>query len=77
MLKSRHNFFFLSITDTKEQVASLQKHSLDGLMFLFRQLGKAFIELSKFKCREAIYQLNQIGKYSLFRNKRFALNLMP
>ena len=66
--------FFLPITDTKEQVASLQKHSLDGLMFLFRQLGKAYIELSKFKCREAIHQLNQIGKYLLTRRHQNCRN---
>ena len=52
--------FVSQVVDSKEQATSLQKHSLEGLMYLFRQLGSAFIELSKFNCRKTISQLSMI-----------------
>ena len=60
--------------DAREQAASLQKHSLDGLMGLLRQFGFAFIEMSKFNCRKAISQLGQIEPHH--RNTPWVMGIL-
>ena len=60
--------------DAREQAASLQKHSLDGLMGLLRQFGLAFIEISKFNCRKAISQLGQIEPHH--RNTPWVMGIL-
>ncbi len=44
----------------KEHALSLQKHSLEGLMGLLKQLGLAYVALSRFQCQKAIESLDKI-----------------
>ena len=44
------------------QALVIQKQSLDGLMQLLRQMGVAYLELSKYNCRKAITLLEGISE---------------
>jgi tetratricopeptide (TPR) repeat protein len=46
-----------------DQALSLQKQSMDGLMFLMRQLGAAYVDLSRFASRKAIAQLENLAPH--------------
>ena len=46
---------------TKDQIVSLQKHSLEGLLALLQQLGEAHLALAKFKCNKAIQLFEDIS----------------
>lgn len=47
-------------SDTMEQGRSLQKHSLDGLMYLLRKFAFAYIDLARYNCRSAVAKIEQI-----------------
>ena len=54
-----------SDSKAKEHALSLQKHSLDGLMGLFRQLGDAYLALARFQCQDAITAFESIDSHHL------------
>lgn len=45
----------------KDQIVSLQKHSLEGLLALLQQLGEAHLAMAKFKCNKAIQLFEDIS----------------
>lgn len=42
------------------KVKDLQKYCLEGLMTLFRQLGRAYLSLARYQCRDAIENFDNI-----------------
>ena len=48
-------------TKAKDQIVSLQKHSLEGLLNLLQHLGEAHLALAKFKCCRAIQLFEEIS----------------
>nr|CAH7762294.1 unnamed protein product [Callosobruchus chinensis] len=51
-----------SAEECMHQVAALQKHSADGLMCLLRELGQAYLELSRYDCTAAIDRLHRLPR---------------
>lgn len=43
-----------------DQALTLQRHSLEGLMMLLRELGQAYLYLSQFECKKAIECLSNL-----------------
>ena len=47
----------------QDQIVSLQRHSLEGLLVLLQQLGEAHLALAKFKCNKAIQLFEEISPH--------------
>ncbi|XP_060535418.1 cell division cycle protein 27 homolog [Cylas formicarius] len=61
-------------SDCLQQVIALQRQSAEGLMALLRDIGRAYLELSMYNCREAIEKFSALPAHQL--NTAWVYNLL-
>ncbi|CAG9856673.1 unnamed protein product [Phyllotreta striolata] len=58
--KSEKNMMNNTAENFLLQIVNMQKQSAEGLMYLFREVGQAYLDLSQFECSSAIDRLNDL-----------------